>query len=228
VELRQRKELLSKVVTPTAQVRLLDHFEESGELVYEQVTRHGFEGVVAKKSDSFYEAGNRSRKWVKIKHVLTDDFIVGDTPREGAASQDLRIAAARFQGPERALIYSGNVGTGFDEAMEASVLDVSPRCRAIRTRSTARLASPKPSPGSSRSWSPRSSSPSAPGRSTARPCLPPLSTRQAGRPGAPVSSAGTLGHRGKAAGGGRVAARRHSATGDRAERVKSQGGRGDR
>lgn len=37
----------------------------------------GLEGVVAKRRDSPYRPGRRSPDWVKVKHVSTEDFVIG-------------------------------------------------------------------------------------------------------------------------------------------------------
>ncbi len=37
----------------------------------------GLEGVIAKRRDSTYTAGRRSRAWVKVKHVRTQEVVIG-------------------------------------------------------------------------------------------------------------------------------------------------------
>jgi bifunctional non-homologous end joining protein LigD len=49
--LAERKALLKKVVPPTGIIRLLDHFEVDGEVLYQQVQKLGLEGIVGKRAD---------------------------------------------------------------------------------------------------------------------------------------------------------------------------------
>lgn len=83
----------------------------------------GLEGIVAKRLDSSYEPGRRSRSWLKIKNNLRQELVVGGwTPGEGGRSGRLGSLAVgyydkpRTESEEQRLIYAGNVGTGFKEA----------------------------------------------------------------------------------------------------------------
>ncbi|MDN5894854.1 MAG: ATP-dependent DNA ligase, partial [Nocardioides sp.] len=73
------------------------------------------EGVMAKKTDSTYLPGRRTRTWVKLKHSSTRDvIIVGWRTGTGERSEtfaSLLLAAHDKDG----LVYLGRVGTGFDE-----------------------------------------------------------------------------------------------------------------
>jgi len=79
--------------------------------------RH-FEGVVAKRLDSAYLAGQRSPAWTKIKATKRDEFVVGGwLPGEG--NREGRIGALLVglpvdEDPGR-LAYCGGVGTGFTD-----------------------------------------------------------------------------------------------------------------
>ena len=116
VALAQRKDLLQRILLPSDRVRLLEHFEEEGEAAYEAAISHGLEGIIAKRRDSAYEAGRRSRHWLKIKPTLSDEFVIG------GYSQGLGGRAATFgalllghHDDEGRLVYVGHVGSGFDD-----------------------------------------------------------------------------------------------------------------
>jgi bifunctional non-homologous end joining protein LigD len=76
----------------------------------------GLEGVVAKRLDSPYTPGRRSDNWLKIKHSLQQELVIGGwTEGKGARSQ--RIGALHVGVyDQHELRYAGRVGTGFDEA----------------------------------------------------------------------------------------------------------------
>ncbi len=73
----------------------------------------GLEGVVAKRTDSRYETGRRTGAWLKIKHELRQEFVVGGwTP--GTGSRHGRIGALLIGvDDDGGFRYAGKVGTGF-------------------------------------------------------------------------------------------------------------------
>jgi bifunctional non-homologous end joining protein LigD len=75
----------------------------------------GLEGIVAKKLDSRYEPGRRSRCWLKLKNHRRQEFVVGGwTAGEGSRSDRFgSLMVGVYDGGE--LVYAGNVGTGFTE-----------------------------------------------------------------------------------------------------------------
>lgn len=76
----------------------------------------GLEGVVAKRLDSTYQPGRRSRDWVKVKVTRTQEVVIGGwTP--GKDNRSSRIGALLLGVPgDAGLVYVGKVGTGFTEA----------------------------------------------------------------------------------------------------------------
>ena len=110
----ERKTLLRRVVPEVGALRYLEHFETTGEAVYEHVTKMGLEGVVAKKADAPYRAG-RSANWLKIRAEKTDDFVVvGFTRPKGSRAGFGALHLGVFDRGK--LVYAGRVGTGFDTA----------------------------------------------------------------------------------------------------------------
>ncbi|MBI4303565.1 MAG: ATP-dependent DNA ligase, partial [Chloroflexi bacterium] len=75
--LRHRKGLLGNILRLSSQVRLMDYFEKEGRIVYEAAVSNGLEGVIAKRIDSTYESGRRSTMWLKVKSMISDDFVIG-------------------------------------------------------------------------------------------------------------------------------------------------------
>jgi bifunctional non-homologous end joining protein LigD len=81
----------------------------------------GLEGVVAKRLDSPYRAGERSPSWVKSKLVETVEVVLcGWLPGSGRRAG--RLGALLVGVPGRAgLEYAGRVGTGFSDATLADL-----------------------------------------------------------------------------------------------------------
>lgn len=100
--------------TPTA---LVGH----GEQALRATREHGLEGLVCKRLDSVYEAGVRSRAWVKIRNLRSEDVIVGGwLPGKGRLS-GLPGAVLVGQRTAGRLRYVGSVGTGWSEAERAEL-----------------------------------------------------------------------------------------------------------
>jgi bifunctional non-homologous end joining protein LigD len=80
----------------------------------------GLEGVVAKRLDSPYEPGKRTRSWLKVKVRRRQEMVIGGwVPGEG--TRDGRIGALLVgyhdvAGDGGALRFAGRVGTGFTES----------------------------------------------------------------------------------------------------------------
>ncbi|MEU6810048.1 ATP-dependent DNA ligase [Streptomyces sp. NPDC046831] len=77
---------------------------------------HGLEGLVCKRLDSVYEPGVRSRAWIKIRNMLSEDVIVGGwLPGKGRLT-GLPGAVLVGQRAAGRLRYVGSVGTGWSQA----------------------------------------------------------------------------------------------------------------
>jgi len=77
---------------------------------------NGLEGVVAKRLDSPYEPGARSRNWLKIKNLLMQEVVVaGWKPGKGNRTGQIgSLLIGLHDGGD--LVYCGHVGTGFSDA----------------------------------------------------------------------------------------------------------------
>jgi bifunctional non-homologous end joining protein LigD len=109
----RRKQVLTRFVPRRGFVRFSDHVEGDGMALFEAVRERGLEGVVAKRADSRYEAGRRSKSWLKIKAPRTSALaIVGISPGRGSRASlgALLLAWCR----EGELCYAGSVGSGLD------------------------------------------------------------------------------------------------------------------
>jgi bifunctional non-homologous end joining protein LigD len=94
--------------TPAA---LVGHGEEALRATRE----HGLEGLVCKRLDSVYEPGVRSRAWIKIRNMRSEDVIVGGWLLGKGRLTGLPGAVLVGQRAGGRLRYVGNVGTGWSE-----------------------------------------------------------------------------------------------------------------
>jgi len=88
-----------------------------GKALSEASRSQGLEGIVAKKLDSIYEPGKRTRQWIKIKNQRNQELVVGGW-MEGEGNREGRIGAllVGYYDDDRELRYAGRVGTGFTDA----------------------------------------------------------------------------------------------------------------
>jgi bifunctional non-homologous end joining protein LigD len=95
-------------------VRLSEQFED-GRALYEAARRQVLEGVVAKRLDSPYREGKRTREWLKIKTHGRQEFVIaGYTKGQGRRTGRFgSLVLGVWRGDE--FSYVGNVGTGFTD-----------------------------------------------------------------------------------------------------------------
>lgn len=109
---RDRHRLLEQLVEPgpTWQISAV---HEDGSALLDAARRQGLEGVMAKRLESRYEPGKRSRSWIKVKvrrqqEVVVGGWLAGTGGREGQLGS---LLVGCYEGG--ALRYAGRVGTGF-------------------------------------------------------------------------------------------------------------------
>ena len=114
--LHERKARLAELIDlRTGSVAVSEGFDD-GDALFEVARAQHLEGIVAKRIDSTYKPGRRTRDWLKLKTELNDEFIVAGFTRGAGRRADTfgALVLAVREGSE--LRYVGNVGTGFDDA----------------------------------------------------------------------------------------------------------------
>lgn len=136
-----RREVLERIVTPGALVHVPPVLDVGGVAALDASRDLRLEGVVAKRRAARYVPGRRSRDWLKVKHVQSQEVVVvGWRPLHADTGRpDLRTAGALLlavparlsggrtgedrgspgtgaaPGEPGALRFAGRVGTGFTE-----------------------------------------------------------------------------------------------------------------
>jgi DNA ligase D-like protein (predicted ligase) len=115
--LSERRSILAKVLKPNNHITLSAVEHRSAAHMLKFVTQHGLEGVIAKRSDTVYEAGKRTGSWSKHRINLGQEFVIGGyTP--GTQGFDALIVGF-YRGKE--LIYAARVRAGFVPATRHEV-----------------------------------------------------------------------------------------------------------
>jgi len=115
VERREKLEAFAgrlKAGCPLHLSAVLDHDVED---LMSSAAELGLEGVMAKKADSRYAVGRRSRAWIKLKLEQSQEVVVGGW-RPGAGARSGTFGALLLGIPDGdQLHYVGRVGTGFKD-----------------------------------------------------------------------------------------------------------------
>ena len=113
-----RRKILSEILSQSndnkKRVRISDYIEQQGVAVFENIKKMNLEGIIAKRKNSRYIQGTRSKDWLKIKNTKTQDCVViGYTSGEGSREKYFGslILAVYEQGRLR---FAGHTGSGFN------------------------------------------------------------------------------------------------------------------
>ena len=111
----ERRRQLMDLVHARGSIQVPPAFEGDFDQALHSSRELQLEGVMAKKRDSSYSAGLRSRAWIKIKHHLTQEVVVGGwRPGKGRRAGGIGSLLLGIPGKD-GLRYVGRVGTGFDD-----------------------------------------------------------------------------------------------------------------
>lgn len=113
--LTERKKYAQKSIPKSNAILYSDHVEAEGEKFFQEIIKlDGLEGMMAKRANSTYEEGRRSRSWLKIKLVNTHEAIIAGytAPRESRKYFGALILGVY---DKKKLRYIGHSGTGFTD-----------------------------------------------------------------------------------------------------------------
>lgn len=122
--LAERRDLLSRILTPSNRVQRSEHFCGALSKFVGAVKEIGGEGVVAKRLDSRYEPGRRSGSWSKMRLNIGQEFVIGGFTT-GSNGVDALVVGYYEDGK---LIYAARVRAGL---VPASRRELYQRLRAL-------------------------------------------------------------------------------------------------
>jgi bifunctional non-homologous end joining protein LigD len=118
-----RTKILSKLTDP---IRYSPSFTSNLDPLIRSVREHKLEGVIAKRRDSRYEAGQRSGAWLKMRVNQQQEFVIG-----GYTPSPKNFDALLFGYYENGkLVYVGRTRNGFTPALRDSLFQ---RLRGLQT-----------------------------------------------------------------------------------------------
>jgi bifunctional non-homologous end joining protein LigD len=112
----ERKKRLLSIFPKDPLLIYSEHWPEHGKRLFKEAQKLGLEGIMAKRAQSRYLSGARSKDWLKIKTARRHEVVIAGftAPRRSRPHFGSLVLALRDKGGWR---YACHVGTGFSHAM---------------------------------------------------------------------------------------------------------------
>ncbi|HUS41381.1 MAG TPA: non-homologous end-joining DNA ligase [Ilumatobacteraceae bacterium] len=110
-----RRRLLDRLVEPGDNWTVPSFRLGDGAALLAATAEQGLEGVIAKRTDSRYRPGTRSKHWRKIKNRIAVDLTIGGFTAGTGNRVDTFGALLVGRPAAGGLAFAGGVGTGFDQ-----------------------------------------------------------------------------------------------------------------
>ena len=112
---RDRRKVLEALASDRDELIVAPLLSGDGAEALEESRKRRWEGVVAKRWESTYQAGRRSHSWIKDKNWNTQEIVIGGW-KQGTGGRTSGIGSLLMGIPtDGGLEYVGRVGTGFTE-----------------------------------------------------------------------------------------------------------------
>lgn len=117
----ERREVLKSILPKSNTVLLSEAIMTEGKSFFDSADEMDLEGIIAKKLDSDYQPGQRSKEWLKIKTELRQEVVIGGyTVNEGTSKLFSSLLVGVYENNK--LIYTGKIGTGFTDKLQKEMM----------------------------------------------------------------------------------------------------------
>jgi bifunctional non-homologous end joining protein LigD len=118
---KTRKEKLISILPENEIIRISQSYTTSGTDFFEAANKLNLEGVMAKKENSLYIPGVRSKEWLKIKINKRHEVVIGGyTINENTSKLFSALLVGVFENGK--LRYTGKIGTGFNDKTQQEMI----------------------------------------------------------------------------------------------------------
>ncbi len=119
--LTERKEILQLIAPNTNNIRLSESFDAGATEFFEVAKKLKLEGIIAKKADSRYIPGFRTKEWLKIKTSQRQEVVIGGyTNNQGTNKPFSSLLVGVYE--NNGLQYTGKIGTGFSQKLQQEMM----------------------------------------------------------------------------------------------------------
>ena len=120
--LSKRREILKSIEPSIEAIRISESFDAGATEFFEVAKKIELEGIIAKKADSKYYPGQRSKEWLKIKTGKRQEVIIGGyTHNEDSSKLFSSLQVGVFENGK--LQYTGKIGTGFSDKLQKEMME---------------------------------------------------------------------------------------------------------
>jgi bifunctional non-homologous end joining protein LigD len=120
--LYKRKQVLQSIAPQSNIIRLSESFDTGATAFFEVAQRMNLEGMIAKKADSIYKPGFRSKDWLKIKTKNRQEMVIGGYTRNENTSRHFSALLMGLYDDDGDFNFVTPVGTGFSNKMQIELL----------------------------------------------------------------------------------------------------------
>jgi bifunctional non-homologous end joining protein LigD len=120
--LSERRKILQSIVPKNHDIiKKSETFDIPGAELFTMTDKLGLEGIIAKKANSLYIPGTRSKDWLKIKTEKRQEAIIGGyTKNENTSKQFSALLLGVYENGE--FVSIGPVGTGFTNDLQSEIV----------------------------------------------------------------------------------------------------------
>ncbi len=119
--LDKRREILESVLSQSDTIRLSEQFETNGIDFFKVADEMSLEGIMAKRKESLYYPGTRSKDWLKIKTEGRQEVVIGGFTKNENSSKLFSSLLVGFY-KNKDLIFTGKIGTGFPNKLQEELM----------------------------------------------------------------------------------------------------------
>ena len=119
--LEERRDILRQLEPPMDNIRISENFNASGTDFFAIAEEMKLEGIIAKKAESTYHPGERSREWLKIKTQKRHEVVIGGyTVNTDSPKLFSSLLVGVYENGQ--LQYTGKIGTGFSDKLQKEMM----------------------------------------------------------------------------------------------------------
>jgi bifunctional non-homologous end joining protein LigD len=118
----ERKDLLKRIMPKINNIRMSESFNAGASEFFKVAKKLNLEGIMAKKTDSKYYPGERTKEWLKIKTGKSQEVIIGGFTRNKGSKKEFSSLLVGL--PENGTLkYTGKIGTGFSNKLQKELME---------------------------------------------------------------------------------------------------------
>ncbi|MGN6434997.1 MAG: DNA ligase D [Agriterribacter sp.] len=119
--LHERRSVLQKILPKDDRIRFSENFSTSAKEFLNAASELGMEGIIAKKQDSVYLKGERTKTWLKIKAGKRHEVVIGGyTNNDNSPKLFSALLVGVYN--KKKLVYTGKIGTGFNDDLQRTMM----------------------------------------------------------------------------------------------------------